>query len=166
MLELLQTGELMKNPIDDSRITHKVQSNKVATGDLMAFTYYVTIDQVNPVANFLRVKDIDNGGIIDIRGKELIENSYSANQFTEEVYVSKTKAAEILVSSHNRPFTVSFQKTDGSERVLRGRLIRPEPLLGRSVVEDLETKDSNRIRQIDHRTINFIIIECVKYIVK
>jgi hypothetical protein len=156
----------MKNPIDDTRTIHKPQTDKVTTGDIMAFVYYVQVEQVNAPVNLLRVRDIDNGGFIDVRGKELIENGYSANQFAEEVYVNKTKAAEILVSSHNRPFTVSFQKNDGTERVLKGRLVKPEPLLGRSVVEDLETKDSNRIRQVDHRTVNYIVVEGMKYIVK
>lgn len=156
----------MKNPIDDTRVVHNPQTDKVIVGEILAFVHYVQVETVNVPANLLRVKDIDKGGFIDVRGKELIENSFSASQHAEEVYVNKTRAAEILVSSHNRPFTVSFQKSDGTERTLKGRLVKPEPLLGRSVVEDLETKDTSRVRQVDHRTINFLIVEGVKYIVK
>ena len=50
---------------------------------------------------------------------------------------------------------------------MRGRLITPEPLLGRSMVEDLDLAvTEHRQRLVDHRTIKFLIIEGVKYIVK
>lgn len=39
--------------------------------------------------------------------------------------------------------------------------------MGRSSAIDLEIeKDKNRLRQIDHRTINYLIFKGIKYIVK
>lgn len=151
------------------RKTHKVESSKVKSGDLMALVYYVKVKSVDQGGNELIVEDLYHGGSdIQLRGKELIENSFSADQYSEEEKVTKTHAAEILVHSSNRPLTVSFMKVDGSERILKGRLVKPEPLLGRSMVEDLELPltDKNRMRQVDHRTINWLIVDGVKYTVK
>jgi hypothetical protein len=152
----------------EDRKLNKVLPSKVAVDDLMAFVNYVKVNQVLANGEELIVTDLDhNTRKIKIAGKDLVENSLSADQFTETVKVTKTEAAEILISLHNRPFTVSFDKADGKERKLRGRLIKHEALLGRSMVEDLdEPADKNRVRQVDHRTINFIICEGVKYLVK
>ena len=146
-------------------IKHKVEASKIESGDLMAFVYYGKIKDVKP--NLLKVQSLGSSGMdFQIQGKELIENGFSADQFTEEVKVTKTKAAETLISSHNRPLTVCFEKTDGSERIMRGRLVTPEPLLGRSMVEDLDIVDGHRLRLVDHRTIKYLIVEGVKYVVK
>ena len=149
------------------RKINKVEPQKVKKGDLMAFTYYVKIKESTQGGETLLVEDVDNGlNEIRVQGKELVVGSYSADQYTEEEKVTKTRAAEILIHSVNRPFTVSFLKADETERILRGRLVAPEPLLGRSMVEDLDTTDKHRLRQVDHRTINWIIVEGVKYVVK
>lgn len=148
---------------------YKVKAEKIETGDLMAFIYWTRVRKItgNGSSQVLEVEDLDNGNDpIRIHSKELIEKSFSADQFYKEEKVNKTRAAEVLVHSVNRPFTVSFQKTDGEERVLRGRLVKPEPLLGRSMVEDLDVKGVNRLRQVDHRTINYLIVDGVKYTVK
>lgn len=152
----------------EDRKINKVQPSKVAVNDLMAFVNYVKVKQVLNGGEELIVTDLDhNNRNIKIAGKDLVENSLSADQSEETVKVSKTEAAEILISLHNRPFTVSFEKADGKERVLRGRLIKHEALLGRSMVEDLdEPADKNRVRQVDHRTINWITVEGVRYQVK
>lgn len=147
------------------RKINKTEMNKVEKGHLMAFTYYVKVESVQ--SDQLIVADLDNNNsVIQITGRELIERSFSADQYSEEEKISKTRAAELLVSSHNRPLSVSFMKTDGTERVIRGRLVRPEPLLGRSMVEDLDKTGKDRLRQVDHRTINWLIVDGVKYYVK
>jgi hypothetical protein len=144
----------------------KLNVNAIKPGDLMAFTYYVKVNTVLCGGTKLIVTDLDTGlDKITIEGQPLIESSQSADFFGEEEKVSKTRAAEILVSCYGRPFTVCFDKATGEERILRGRLIAPEPLLGRSKVEDLE-QTSNRMRLVDHRTIKWLIIEGVKYTVK
>jgi hypothetical protein len=141
-----------------------IKASNVKKDDLMAFVYYCKVLEAKP--NYLRVQNLDNQMEFEVRGNELIEHGYSADQVIEEVKVTKTRAAEILISSHNRPLTVCFDKENGEERILRGRLITPEPLLGRSMVEDLDIASGHRLRLVDHRTIKYIIIEGVKYIVK
>jgi hypothetical protein len=55
---------------------------------------------------------------------------------------------------------------EGEERTLIGYTISREISWGRSMVIDLETEDNNKIRQVDHRTINWLICKNVKYSVK
>jgi len=159
------TTTTFTSEITMSHERYNVKASKIKSGDLMAFIYWTRVRSVS--GNVLEVEDLDNGNDpIRIYSKELIEKSFSADQYEKEEKVNKTRAAEILVHAANRPFTVSFQKTDGEERVLRGRLVKPEPLLGRSMVEDLDVSGVNRLRQVDHRTINYLIVDGVKYIVK
>ena len=149
------------------RKIHPTQPQKIKVGDIVSLQYYTRVKSVANNGLTLLVNDLDDGKMSEIQvvGEHLIARSFSADQYHEEYRITKTQAAELLVGSVNRPFTVSFTKSDGTERVLRGRLIKPEPLLGRSMVEDLETA-GERIRQVDHRTINWIVIEGTKYIVK
>lgn len=59
------------------------------------------------------------------------------------------------------------EKMKGEERTLIGYTIKPEPLWGRSMVVDLEQPDKqDNIRQVDHRTLNWLILKNVKYVVK
>lgn len=151
---------------DEERKQHPIDPSEVKVDDIMTFTYYVKVKNISNNGNTLSVIDLDSKQQININGKDLIATSHSADQFKEEEKISKTKIAEILISSHNRPFKVSFLKADGEERILRGRLIRPEPLLGRSMVEDLDVDADHKVRQVDHRTINWLIVDGVKYITK
>lgn len=149
------------------RTINKTDPAQIQTNDLMAIVHYVKVKHIIPGSFIFDGEDLDQyGNHIRINGKDLLERAFSADRYAQEEKVSKTQAAELLVTSVNRPFTVSFAKSDGSERILRGRLVRPEPLLGRSMVEDLDEKTNNRLRQVDHRTINWLIVEGTKYIVK
>lgn len=149
------------------RTINPTDPNTIQDGDLMAIVHYVKVHNIIHNQYVFDGEDIDqSGNYIRVKGKDLLERAFSADRFSHEEKVNKTQAAEILVHSVNRPFTVSFEKSDGTERVLRGRLVKPEPLLGRSMVEDLDEKDKNRVRMVDHRTINFIIVEGTKYVVK
>ena len=145
-----------------------VNSKKVERDDLMAFVYWGVVKSSGPSnSNRIDVTDVDRGESFFVNGKALIEASFSADRYDEVKKVTKTQAAEILVSSHNRPFTVSFEKVDGTKRTLRGRLIQPEPLLGRSMVEDLDIDNGkHRLRQVDHRTIQSLIVDNIMYVVK
>lgn len=143
------------------------EPKNIKVDDLLAIVHYVKVKTVHKDGEELMVEDVDlTGKIIRVQGNDLISKSLSADQFAEETKISKMQAAEILIESYNKPFTVNFVKADGSERTLRGRLIRPEPLLGRSMVEDLDEVGSNKMRQVDHRTINWLIVDGVKYVVK
>lgn len=150
--------DLKNNPLDPKTLK---------TNDIVTVIYYTTVKTTHPDTAEWYVENIDEPGkIIRIQGKELIEKAFSADYFAEEIKVSKLQAAEILTQSANKPFTVNFIKSDGQERTLRGRLLRPESLLGRSMVEDLDEPGPIKLRQVDHRTIQFIIVNGTKYTVK
>lgn len=132
--------------------------------DLIAIIHYAKINSY--IGSKISVTDVDSNTKFDIIGKDLHDKLLSADQFSEEKKVTKTEAAELLVNSRNVPFTVCFLKADKTERKLRGRLVSPEPLLGRSHVEDLDVTEKHKLRLVDHREILWIIVSGVKYVVK
>lgn len=116
----------------------------------------------------------------------------SADVYATEEKLALTKVAEALNSANSKAFTVCFNtkidektatdkltnaKADdfknpkalakdlltGKETTIVGRLSNSDNKLGRSLVVDLMQKG---YRQVDHRTINWLIINNVKYTVK
>lgn len=154
--------------MSDERKINKIDPSLVKVGDVMSFTYYVKVTDVRNNGEELMVEDLDHGlSKMRVQGRELVVGSSSADQFLEEEKVSQTKAAEMLISSIRRPLTVCFEKKDGTERMMRCRFVAQEPVMGRSMVEDLDKMDvKDRLRQVDHRTIKFLIVDGVKYSVK
>lgn len=128
------------------------------------------------IIDYVKVHDVRNGQIsvmnthsglkFDINGQELIDSTKSADDYDTTENVSKRQAAAVLIHAKDCPFTVCFDKVDGKKRTLRGRLLAPEPLLGRSQVEDLDIDSEHKMRQVDHRTIHWIIINNKKLVVK
>lgn len=157
------------------RKTHSTDASKVKPGDLMAIIHYIKVNTIAPNASRMNVVTLDsNTQNLDVIGKELITNALSADYYAEEVKTTMTDVAQKLVESHNRPLTVCFLKQPskpkkgekrGEERILRGRLLAHEVLLGRSHVEDLDKPVGDRVRLVDHRTIKWLIVDGVKYVV-
>ena len=119
---------------------------------------------------------------------------FNANVFASEEKISLTKVAKILEDAKTACFTVCFNaKVDektvkekleslsaadlkdnakvaeiskeiliGKETVIVGRLSKSMGKLGRSLVIDLPTEG---FRQVDHRTLKWLIIKNVKYVV-
>lgn len=160
----------MSKTTDDIRKTNKTEPAKVKKDDLIALTYYVKVENVMQNGERLSVRDVvGDTGVIDVNGKSLIANALSADQSAETVKVTKTQLAQLLIDSTNRPFTVVFEKQDGTPRTLRGRLISHEALLGRSMCEDLDLKPDEkggRVRLVDHRTLKSLTVDGVQYEVK
>ena len=55
---------------------------------------------------------------------------------------------------------------EGEECTMTCHLVKAETSLGRSTVIDLTSKHENKFRQVDHRTINYIIYHNVKFVLK
>lgn len=156
--------------MSDERTIHPINPKAIDPGHIMAMTYYVKVTHVPKPGEQIVVDDLDTGvKMINVHGKDLLAKCQSADLYTEEVKVSMTKAAETLMASFNRPLTVAFQKKDKTERVLRGRLISTEPVMGRSMCQDLDivrTPKEDGIRLVDHRELHWLIVDGVKYTVK
>jgi hypothetical protein len=147
-------------------------ATKVTQGDLMLFSYWARVETVTPTqrgGHSLNLINVDDGTTFSVHGDTLINRSGSADQFETTSQLTKTELAEKLISLFRVPFTVCFETKDGEERVLRGRLIKPEPVLGRSLCEDLDinfNEGKKRLRLVDHRTIKYIIVNNKKYVLK
>ena len=155
--------------------------NKVKVGDLVLAKTYVRVTEVgvnkqDPSVPEIIVENVERNQKFLIRGDDLIDELDSADSFTKTTKATMTELAKTLSTSHETPFTVNFNKQltvknikegkeHGDERTLRGKLIAPEPLLGRSQVEDLDIKEGEyRFRSVDHRSINWLIVDGVKHV--
>ena len=133
------------------------------------------------------------GTNIDISRDVLEYEMNNSAVFTEEQKISLTQVATLLADANSKCFTVCFTtKVDdkmvaeklkdvkaklnaaqakqlakeilvGEEKQLVGRLSRAEGKLGRSLVIDLP---SQGYRQVDHRTLRWLIVDNIKYTVK
>ncbi len=153
----------------------RVDPTRLKAGDLCAFIYWGKVENVSingpswmPNGDrVVRVRGICGAPeSFTVNGNDLIAEGWSADQYGSEETVSQTEAIEILVRSFNRPFTVVFRKESNELRTLRGRLINPDPLRGRSQVEDLDVTKGSPLRLVDHRTLSMLIVGGVKYLVK
>jgi len=136
----------------------------VKPGEFLSSTMYMQV--LSKTQNGVKVKDALNGNEFEVRGASLIEQMRSSQQFEKEEKVSRTDLANNLTSAGDAVFTVVFDKQDGTERTLVGKLINAENQMGRSNVEDLEIATGSRLRQVDHRTLKSLILNGVKYTVK
>jgi len=62
--------------------------------------------------------------------------------------------------------SLSKELTSGKSAEMTCHLVKCEGKLGRSAVIDLNAPPNNNFRQIDHRTIDSLILKNTKYIVK
>jgi len=140
----------------------------IKAGDLVSTTRFLKVNRRKTVTDrpVLEVTDVHNGLDFEIRGQDLVNQLDTANDFDTTEQISKTDLAKKLTESYNVVFSVCFDKANGEERILRGRLMKPEPLLGRSHCEDLEIEDGHKLRLVDHRTLKWMIVNGVKYTVK
>lgn len=140
------------------------------SGDTIAVLTYAKVVDVKKTRNgepHVVVEDLNNGGQLNFAGQDFLDTVFSANDFEEEEDVSKTELAQILQRVGDKPFTVNFDKQDGENRTLVGRLLNANNVFGRSDVIDLtKDPDEHRMRQVDHRTLHWLIFDGTKYSVK
>lgn len=140
--------------------------DRIKAGDIVAFTYWGKVLDVDNTKPEVKVRDLDTGLDFFVSGQNLIELSDSADFAGSVESVTKSQAVEILSLCHNKPFTVIFIKKDGTKRKLRGRLIGIDKKnLGYIDVEDLDQPVGERFRLVDCRTIESIVVDNVKYVV-
>ena len=86
-------------------------------------------------------------------------NKESAEEVLEKVKFSDLKDQKKLA-------TLVKGIVEGDECTITGHLVKVENSLGRSTVIDLNAKSDSKFRQIDHRTIEYIIFKNAKYVLK
>lgn len=78
--------------------------------------------------------------------------------------LSKVKLADL--KDPKKVTTLAKELTEGSDTQMTCHLVESENNLGRSTVIDLSAKTPNKFRQVDHRTIEYIIYKNAKYVLK
>lgn len=105
---------------------------------------------------------------------ELLENAGDMaftvsfkKKVTEELVNEKLKCAT-QAQFKDKSFISRFSKEliEGEDCTLTCHLVEAESALGRSTVIDLTTTSANKFRQVDHRSINYMIIDNTKYVLK
>lgn len=174
-------------------MTKKLETQKLKAGDKLSRISYIEILDIGGGTS--RVKN-EEGFEWGIDNNILENQCYSADQFNETKEVTRTELITTLLEVGNTVFTVNFdklptpedflaltrdagnkirafedmkkdfKKLKGENRTLVGYLIKTETGFGRSMVIDLEVKEAHKVRQIDHRTLNWLIVRNVKYTVK
>lgn len=114
-------------------------------------------------SNKIKVRDKERDMEFFIEGTALLKSLNDENYVKTEK-LSGTDIARKLISTHGNIFVVHFIKDDGTPRTLRGYLKGVEDVRGRSFCVDLDVEDDNKIRLVDHRTIQWLIFDGVKYV--
>tara|TARA_R110000772_G_scaffold249530_2_gene363851 strand:+ start:33724 stop:34155 length:432 start_codon:yes stop_codon:yes gene_type:complete len=139
--------------------------------EIVMFSIYAKVKEVGS-CNSIVAEDLNSETDYTLSGEGTIRALISADSFSKEEKVTMTSLAEKLSQAGNDPFTVVFKKKDGTERTMRGVISSTENILGRCRVIDLdkrrdETKDYDaRLRQVDYRTIQSLVINGVKFVLK
>lgn len=135
----------------------------IKKGEILSTTMYLEV--LSKDKDSIQVKD-SYGREFTVRGVELIEKSMSSSdQFDNTVKITRTELAEKLVNLGDQVFTVNFDKQTGENRTLRGYKVSTENLMGRVNAIDLDVTGYGQ-RQIDLRTIKYLIVGNTKYVVK
>jgi len=131
--------------------------------EIVAFITYAKVKAVD--GDTVTVADCSDGRPFKVEGEELLNKALSADQFAGEQRICKAVLVEKLTHSNGRPFTVRFQKANGDPRTLRGYFVKEDAGFGRSNVIDLDlpTDWTHKLRQVDHRTIEYLILDGIKY---
>lgn len=158
---------------------NKLNASKVEKNDLMKISRWVKVDNKYVDRNVnspsygqlvLEISDVDNGHELRIVGQDLIEECLSGDVYNEETTVTKTEIARLLIEAKHVPVTVSFIKANNEERILKGRVIHADSRdLGYVMMEDLELAigvQEGRLRKVDTRTLNWLILNNTKYLSK
>jgi hypothetical protein len=147
-----------------------MKATDIKAGEILSKILYARVQRVGRQTGFGQLHvacvDLDDGTEFFMEGEELLGTCLSATQYDHDEVVSLAELATEFVNVGTRPFTVTFRKKNGAERVLVGRMITPDTILGRSTVLDFEADTPSPLRQVDHRTITTLIVRGVRYMVK
>lgn len=160
---------------------------QLAVGNWFSTTDYFTVKAINGD----KITTLNNNKEIEISRDILEHDMHNASVFEKQEKLCLTKVVDVLKEANSAAFTICFNtKVDekavkerlstltqqklkdpkalakelltGPEKTFVGRLTKQEAKLGRSLMIVLP---ENSFASVDHRTINWIILKNVKYIV-
>ena len=136
-------------------------------GDYIARIAYFQVCQ-NAAWSFdnLHICNIKTNLQFDVQGEALQKEYISGVNYSKTELVTLTELAKRFVSVGQLPFTVCFKKANGELRSLVGHLVSHEDLLGRSMVYDFEVTKGTPLRAVDHRTLQWLIYNDLRSILK
>lgn len=138
--------------------------NKIRVGDFLSKFSVVQVESIDTESEKMFVQTRD-GKLVEIKGKALIESYGSANQYTETKKVGKNEMARRVAESRG-VINVEYTKNDGSQRNMTCYVTGMEQHLGYISVIDVTVGEDDRshgIRRVDARTIEYAVIDNVKY---
>lgn len=174
---------------------------QIKRGDWLSRISFMQVVTTNSMSTTVRNED----GLEWNIGNAIVAQECYSTHFSEEVTLSKTQLAEKLVEARDAIIIVNFYKQPtaadivekmvifsgeqklskkdaesmlkGEERTMIGYVVGTEPILGRSMVIDVELEKiisptktgenyDKRLRQVDHRSLNWLIYKNVKYTLK
>jgi hypothetical protein len=161
----MATAKVKKETAVADKPTKKLVASQLTVGDFLSRTSYMKITAEDRPNRGFSVKN--EGGVEWSIDKNILEKEcYSADQYAETKVVTRTELVNIFQRAGDAVFTVWYTKKEGELRKLVGYLINVENGFGRSNVVDLEVKTGHRMRQVDHRTIEDLILKNVRYQIK
>ena len=175
----------------------KTEISRLKKGDKLSRISFMEVLGSNSQSVHVRNED----GLEWYIGGSIVEDECYSTHYDSEEKIGKVEIAEILMGAKDAIIQVCFHKQataetikeqleslakmsrtqalkdittllKGAERVMIGQVVGSEPVLGRSILLDLEKKKEikgdwdARTRQVDHRTIKWLVYKNVKYIVK
>jgi hypothetical protein len=144
-----------------------MQIENLKDSDLISIHHIFRIIKIenNDGKTVLTVENVYNGFQQTIDENIVYKSLHStSDHFIKMIKINTHEAVETLLKNSDMIFTASFVKSDGTERLIRGRYLYIDQVMGRLVVEDLDLAHTNNcIRQIDCRTIKYLIINNTKY---
>lgn len=175
-------------------IGKKTETSQLRIGDKLSRTSYMTIlgrnikgfivkneagfewtidegviaEECYSADQFNETKEITRTELIEIfskTGDAIYTVNFNKQPKVEEVFDEIANKGKLISNSDMKKKLKEGMK--GEPRTLVGYTVKVETGFGRSQVVDLEVpQGQHNIRQVDHRTLNFLILKNIKYIVK
>ena len=153
--------------MNEDKVVNELDPKCVKPGDIIAFHLYTKVEKVEPNASGdlqIVVKNLEQDQMFTVTGEPLIQKGFSGNFVGEEIKLSRTKIIGILKDSPNKPIQIQFTKKDGTDRNMICRFLGTSDT-GYAQVEEL-VETGPQLRQVDLRTMEWMIVEGTKYVVK
>ncbi len=153
--------------MNEDKIINELDPKAVRPDDIVAFHFYTKVVKIEtgPQGQTqLVVKDLENDQLFTVQGEPIIQRGFSGNYVKEEVKMSRTKIIGVLKDSPNKPIQIQFTKKDGSARNMICRFLGTSDT-GYAQVEEL-VETGPQLRQVDLRTMEWMVVEGTKYVVK